>query len=98
MASRVGEVYQGIISGVTSWGIYVELPNTVEGMVRLSEIEDDIYDYDSDNYKVTGRYSGREYRLGQPLEIQVARADTFTRTIDFVIPERRDDKDGKGYH
>lgn len=97
MASRVGEVYEGIISGVTSWGIYVELPNTIEGMVRLSEIEDDIYDYDSDNYKVTGRYSGTEYRLGQPLKIQVARADTFTRTIDFVIPERRDEQDGEGY-
>lgn len=87
MASRLGEIYEGIISGVTSWGIYVELDNTVEGMIRLSDMDDDVYDYDSENYKVTGRYSGREYRLGQKIKIQVANADTFTRTIDFVIPE-----------
>lgn len=87
MASRLGEIYEGIISGVTFWGIYVELDNTVEGMIRLSDMDDDIYDYDSENYKVTGRYSGREYRLGQKIKIQVANADTFTRTIDFVIPE-----------
>lgn len=87
MASRLGEIYDGIISGVTSWGIYVELDNTIEGMIRLSDMDDDIYDYDSENYKVTGRYSGREYRLGQKIKIQVANADTFTRTIDFIIPE-----------
>lgn len=87
MASRRGEIYEGFISGVTSWGIYVELKNTIEGMIRLSDLDDDIYDYDSESYKVTGRYSGKEYRLGQKIKIQVANADTFTRTIDFVIPE-----------
>lgn len=87
MAARIGTEYEGIISGVTSWGIYVELANTVEGMVRLADMNDDSYDYDSENYRVVGKYSGREYRLGQKIRIQVANADTFTRTIDFVIPD-----------
>lgn len=87
MASRLGEIFEGVISGVTSWGVFVELPNTVEGMVRLADVEDDIYDYDSENYKVTGRYSGREYRLGQKVKVQVADADSFTRTVDFVFSE-----------
>lgn len=86
MSDRVGEVYDGIISGVTSWGIYVELGNTVEGMIRLADMNDDVYDYDSENYRVKGRYSAREYRLGQRIQVQVANADVFTRTIDFVIP------------
>lgn len=85
MASKLGEVYEGVISGVTSWGIYVELPNTIEGMVRLADMEDDIYEYDSENYKVAGRYTEKEYRLGQKIKVQVANTDTFTRTIDFVI-------------
>ncbi len=87
MKDRIGEVFEGVISGVTSWGVYVELPNTVEGMIRLADLEDDIYEYDSENYRVTGKYSGRELRLGQKIKVQVAHADTFTRTIDFVIPK-----------
>lgn len=90
MESRIGEVYEGIVSGVTSWGVYVELPNTVEGMIRLSDMRDDVYEYDSENYKVTGRSSRREYRLGQKLHVQVANVDTFSRTIDFVIPEEEE--------
>lgn len=90
MAAHLGETFWGVISGVTSWGLYVELPNTVEGMIRLGDLKDDVYDYDSENYKVLGRYSGREYRLGQKIKVQVANADTFTRTIDFVIPEREE--------
>ncbi len=87
MKDRIGEVFEGVISGVTSWGVYVELPNTVEGMIRLADMEDDSYEYDSENYRVTGKYSGRELRLGQKIKVQVAHADTFTRTIDFVIPK-----------
>lgn len=86
MKAKIGEVYEGIISGVTSWGIYVELPNTIEGMIRLADMDDDIYEYDSENYRVSGRYHGKEYRLGEKITIQVARADTSSRTVDFVIP------------
>ncbi len=90
MRSKIGEVYEGIISGVTSWGIYVELTNTVEGMIRLADLEDDVYEYDSDNYRVMGRYSEKEYRLGEKITVQVARADTASRTIDFVIPREEE--------
>lgn len=86
MRTKLGEEYEGVISGVTGWGIYVELPNTVEGMVRLADLEDDRYEYDSENYRVVGRSGGREYRLGQKVTVQVAGADPLSRTIDFVIP------------
>lgn len=86
MRSKLGEEYEGVISGVTGWGIFVELPNTVEGMVRLADLEDDRYEYDSENYRVVGRSGGREYRLGQKVTVQVAGADPLSRTIDFVIP------------
>lgn len=87
MAGHLGEEYDGIISGVTSWGIYVELANTVEGMVRLVDMEDDSYDCDSENYVVRGRYGGREYRLGQKVRVKVVRADPLSRTIDFVMSQ-----------
>lgn len=85
MCSRLGEEYDGVISGVTGWGIYVELENTVEGMIRLADMEDDDYRYDSENYRVVGANGGREFRLGQKVRIQVAGADPVSRTVDFVI-------------
>ncbi len=94
MRSKVGQVYEGIISGVTSWGIYVELENTIEGMIRLADLEDDVYEYDSENYRVIGRYNRKEYRLGEKIIVQVARADTSSRTIDFVIP-REEEREGE---
>lgn len=90
MHSRLGEEYDGVISGVTGWGIYVELANTVEGMVRFADMGDDEYTYDKDNYRVVGTNSGREYRLGQKVRVQVAGANTVSRTIDFVIAEGRE--------
>ena len=53
MEARIGEVYEGVISGITNWGIYVELPNTVEGMIRASDLMDDFYVYDDKNYEMT---------------------------------------------
>lgn len=85
MEDHIGEVFSGIVSGVTSWGIYVELPNTVEGMVRLADMADDRYDFREDQYCVTGHHTGKEYRMGQKVQIQVSRVDKLTRTIDFVM-------------
>ncbi|MBO6108825.1 MAG: ribonuclease R [Eubacterium sp.] len=85
MEDHIGEEYDGIISGVTSWGIYVELPNTVEGMVRLSDMTDDRYDYEEENYRVVGHRRRREYRLGQPVRVQVLRVDLQMGTIDFMM-------------
>ena len=86
MQSKIGECYEGVISGVTSWGIYVELPNTIEGMIRLADLTDDVYEYDAANYRVVGTYSAKEYRLGQKMRVRVVRADKNLRTIDF-LPE-----------
>lgn len=85
MEDYVGDSFSGVVSGVTSWGIYVELPNTVEGMVRLADMDDDQYEFEEDKYRVKGHYSGREYRMGQKVQVKVERVDKLTKTIDFVM-------------
>lgn len=89
MSDHIGERFDGIISGVTNWGIYVELPDTIEGMVRLEDILDDEYYYDEKYYKVTGRYTGNEYKLGQNVKVEVLRVDLDVRTIDFMLVDDR---------
>ncbi len=87
MMDKVGEYYEGIISGVTSWGIFVELPNTVEGMVALAQMDDDYYEFDEKNMLVFGRKSGKTYRLGDTVEVMVAKVSKEMGTIDFVFAE-----------
>ena len=89
MADHIGEIYEGIISGVTAWGIYVELPNSVEGMVHLSSISDDYYVFDEENYQVVGESHGKVYKLGDPVTIRVWEVDENLRTIDFRLLTRR---------
>lgn len=84
MESRIGEEYDGVVSGVTSWGIYVELYNTIEGMIRLADLTDDYYEFDEERYMVTGERTGRRFELGNKLRVQVVRADSVMRTIDFL--------------
>ena len=84
MESKVGEIYTGVISGITSWGIYVELPDTVEGMIRISDLTDDFYTYDEKQYILVGEYTGRKYTLGRKMTVMVAAADRVRRTVDFV--------------
>lgn len=85
MQDHIGEVFEGVISGVTSWGIYVELPNTVEGMVRLADMSDDQYHFEEEKYLVQGHYSGREFRMGQKVKVEVIGADKGMGTIDFAM-------------
>lgn len=85
MEKRLGEVYQGVISGVTAWGIYVELPNTVEGLVHVSRLPGDYYCYHEDTYEMVGETTGRTFGLGQPVTVQVAGTDRMLRTIDFDL-------------
>ncbi|MCI5649991.1 MAG: ribonuclease R [Fusicatenibacter sp.] len=85
MLERVGEEFDGVISGVTGWGIYVELPNTVEGLVHIITLRDDFYRYDEENYQLVGEKSGKSYRLGQPVRIRVRGAEPANRTIDFEL-------------
>lgn len=85
MQSHIGDEYDGMISGVTEWGIYVELDNCIEGMVPLRDMTDDYYELDEAKHQVRGRASGRKYTLGDPLKIKVVRADKLTARIDFEI-------------
>ena len=85
MESRIGNVYEGVISGITNYGIYVELPNTVEGMIHVSNMYDDHYFYREESCDMVGMATGKVYTLGQKVRIQVRDADRETRTVDFVF-------------
>ena len=85
MAGLIGEEFEGVISGVTAFGLYVELPNTIEGMVRLDMIDYDDYDFDSQNYRVIGRMTKKVYALGDEVRVIVRSANIAERQIDFQI-------------
>ncbi|MBF6597700.1 MAG: ribonuclease R [Fermentimonas sp.] len=86
MSDKVGKVYDGVISGVTEWGLYIEInENKCEGMIPMRELDDDFYEFDEKNYRLVGRRTNREYRLGQTVAIQVARANLERRQLDFVF-------------
>ncbi|QNM06937.1 ribonuclease R [Qiania dongpingensis] len=87
MAGHIGEVFDGVISGVTGWGMYVELPNTVEGMISLSALDGDYYQFDEAQYRLVGTATEQVYKLGQRIRVRVAAVDKVGGTIDFV-PER----------
>ena len=85
MRSHIGEEYDGVISGVTKWGIYVELANTVEGLVHVADMRDDHYEFAEQTYELVGEHSGKTYKLGQTVRVRVAAADKLQRTVNFEI-------------
>ena len=85
MSYFLGQTFSGVISGVTGWGFYVELPNTVEGLVHMNSLKDDYYAYEEENYRLVGEKTGRVYTLGQPVKVKVLQTDLDSRTIDFVL-------------
>ena len=87
MESQIGEIFEGVISGVTDWGLYVELPNTVEGLVHVNSLMDDYYVYDSVHYTLTGERKKRSFAIGQKVKVRVAQADARARTVDFVLAD-----------
>ncbi len=90
MGDHLGEVYEGIISGVTEWGLYVELvSNKCEGLVPVRDLADDYYDYDAKNYTLIGRKYNNRYRLGDKVNVQVARADLQKKQLDFVLVDEK---------
>ena len=93
MERHIGEVYGGVISGITSWGLYVELPNTVEGLVHVSSLPGDFFQYDEASCEMRGTKTDACYRLGERVRVQVRFADRFTRSIDFILAE--DEMEGK---
>lgn len=87
MAERIGEVYEGMVSSLTHFGMFVQLDNTVEGLVHFSNMVDDYYYFDEDNYYIIGERTNKKYRIGDTVTIQVINADMLKRTIDFMLVE-----------
>lgn len=85
MSSRVGQKYNGIISGVMPFGIFVELENTIEGLVHISTLVDDYYEYDEQNYRFIGERTKKIYRIGDEVQIKVVGTDIVNRQIDFIL-------------
>ena len=96
MSRFIGQEFDGVVSGVTNWGLYVELPNTVEGLVRISELRDDYYIFDEQHYELVGEMTRKTFKLGQPIRVQVASTDRLLRTVDFILPRDWDRSAGKG--
>lgn len=85
MEKRLGQEFDGIISGITSWGIYVELPNTVEGLVHVSRLPGDYFYYKEASYEMVGELTGMTYKLGMPVRVRVIGTDRLTKAIDFEL-------------
>ena len=95
MKRFLGEVFEGVVSGIANWGMYVELPNTVEGMIRLSDLDDDFYLYEETRMELRGEQGGRVYRLGERIRVQVTRVDLAVRTVYFAPYEEEEEQDGE---
>ena len=94
MSYHLGEEFEGIISGVTGWGLYVELPNTVEGLVHVNTLRDDYYVFDQESYELRGEMTKKVYKLGDKVRVRVAEADKMLKTVDFeLVSDIRDDEE-----
>ena len=93
MSRRIGEEFDGVISGVTNYGLYVELPNTVEGLIHVNELTGDYFIFDEEHMELVGELTRTKYKLGQKIRIQVAGTDKLTRTIDFIPARWQNEED-----
>ena len=94
MRNFFGQEFEGVISGITKWGIYVELPNTVEGLVHVTNMTDDHYDYDEEHYQMIGSHLRKTYKLGQKVRVKMIDCDEISRTIDFrLVKERKEERE-----
>jgi len=83
---RVGEVFDGMISGVTEWGLYVELVDSkCEGLIRVRDLKDDFYDLDEANYCLVGRRTNKRFQLGDAVRVKLKSADLLKKQIDFMM-------------
>lgn len=92
MEQHIGEIYEGVISSITTWGVYVELPNTIEGMIHVSMLPGDYFYYDEETYEMVGQATDIRYKLGQKILVRVNATDRLLRTIDFDIPLENDEE------
>lgn len=95
MSGHLGEEFWGVISGVTEWGFYVELPNTVEGLVHVTTLTDDYFHYSESTYELIGETTAKRYKLGQKVKVVVAATDPFMRTIDFRVVTGIEDEENE---
>ena len=94
MSYHLGEEFEGIISGVTGWGLYVELPNIVEGLVHVNTLRDDYYVFNQESYELCGEMTKKVYKLGDKVRVRVADADKMLKTVDFeLVSDIRDDEE-----
>ena len=91
MSQHLEEEFNGVISGVTAWGVYVELPNTVEGLVHAASLQGDYFEYNEREYELIGTHTGKTYKLGQAVRVRVTGADRLSRTIDFEMVEEQEE-------
>ena len=87
MQKHIGEDYEGVVSSVMPFGMFVELPNLVEGLIRLDDLTDDYYTYNEDTFSLVGKKNKRGYRLGDKVKIKVKAANKEAKTVDFIIAE-----------
>jgi ribonuclease R len=85
MQDHIGQIYPGVISGVTDWGIFVELENKIEGMIPIRELDDDFYIFDEKNYSLVGRHSHKTYQLGDELKVKIWRTNLEKKQLDFQL-------------
>ncbi|GAA4299379.1 ribonuclease R [Anaerocolumna aminovalerica] len=90
MSGFIGHTFEGVISGITSWGMYVELPNTVEGMIKVVDLQDDYYIYDEGTYSMIGEHTRKTFKLGQKVTVEVIGTDMLMKTIDFALVEEKE--------
>jgi ribonuclease R len=89
MQDHIGEVYKGVISGVTEFGLFVELENKIEGMIPISEIADDFYIFDENNYLIRGRHTDRIFQLGDEVMVKIWRTNLERKQLDFLLAENK---------
>ncbi|HET7658723.1 MAG TPA: ribonuclease R, partial [Bacillales bacterium] len=89
MQDKIGEEYEGIVSGVTNFGLFIELPNTIEGLVHISYLTDDYYHYEENQYALIGERTGNVFRIGDDVKIRVMKVDLDERTIDFELVQMK---------
>ena len=85
MEKHIGEEFTGIISGVMSFGMFIELPNKIEGLIRMEDLKDDYYTYDETTFSMIGNNNKRGYRLGDTVTVIVKAANKANHTIDFIL-------------
>ncbi len=87
MQDHIGEIFNGVISGVTDWGLYVELENKIEGMIPVGELDDDFYIFDENNYLIRGRHTGRVFQLGDAVKVKIWRTNLEKKQLDFLLAD-----------